>query len=871
MFAFTFLGVFLMAPSSAEAQQAVTISGKVIDADGNPLIGSTVMVKNTTLGTTTNLDGDYSFTVSGRSEFTLTASYIGYSTETKDVVLTDETELTINFTLADDVLGFGELVVTGVANKKSKLESSVSVSTIDIDAATLNSAPRSTSEIFRTIPGVRSEASAGEGNTNITVRGVPISAGGSKYLQLQEDGLPLLLFGDIAFATADIFLRADQTVARIEALRGGSASTLASNSPAGVINFISKNGSVAGGSIATGIGMDYDNFRTDFEYGAPVGENLSFHIGGFFREGEGQRTAGYSANNGGQIKANLTKNFDKGYARVYVKYLNDRTAAYMPMPLQVSGTNANPTWGSIPGFNGNYGTPHTAYLQQNLSTGPDGGLRRSSLAEGMNPQSSSFGAEFAFELGDGWSVENRSRMSFIGGGFVTPFPAELGTPQALAESVGGPGSRFVYAGTNTNFNPSNGLAMRMHLFDVDLNDFNNFFNDLKITKSINDKIDFTAGFFRANQNISMSWLWNSYMMEVNGENARLLDVVDADDNVLSEQGLYAYGTPAWGNLHRNFDTNYSVSAPYVAFNVQATEALTIDASLRMDMGRVRGSFAGGSSRSFDMNNDGNISAPEQDVYFIDQTSATTVNYDYNYLSYSVGANFMLNDNQAVFGRVSQGYTAKSDRLLFQNLDYTNGDQLNSLDGIFQAEVGYKHRLERGGIFVTAFLANTTEEGGFEATTQEIIENDYQAFGVELEGTYNFGDFDIRGGLTWTEAEISSGANQGNAPRRQPGLMYNIIPSYSIGKHVVGMSLIGQTKAYAQDNNELVMPGYFLLNAFTTFTMTENLSLTLSANNLTNSLGITESEEGSIVNNQVNFVRARPIPGRTVLATFRYNF
>ena len=49
--------------------------------------------------------------------------------------------------------------------------------------------------------------------------------------------ISILAFNDIAFATSDIFMRADQSVGRIEAIRGGSASTLASNSPAGIINF----------------------------------------------------------------------------------------------------------------------------------------------------------------------------------------------------------------------------------------------------------------------------------------------------------------------------------------------------------------------------------------------------------------------------------------------------------------------------------------------------------------------------------------------------------------------------------------------------------------------------------------------------------
>lgn len=861
----------LIIASTVSAQQSyVIVKGKITDSQSNALPGATALVKSTTIGATTNLDGEFSIKVSGKTEIVLVASYLGYSSQEQKVTLLGKEEVEVNFQLQDDILGLDEIIFTGVANKQTKLETSLSISSLDVEQASL-SAPRSTAEIFRSIPGIRSEASAGEGNTNITVRGVPISAGGSKYLQLQEDGLPILLFGDMAFATSDIFLRSDQSVARIEALRGGSASTLASNSPAGLINFISKTGTIQSGSISSGIGLDYNTFRTDFEYGSPISDDVSFHIGGFFRQGEGVRTAGYTANEGGQFKANLTKTFSNGYARVYFKYLNDRTAAYMPMPLKVSGTNDNPEWGSISGFDGNYGTPHSANFMTNLTTGTAGGLRRNNVSDGMNPQSTAFGTEFSFEVGEGWTVENRSRLSLNSGRFVAPFPAEIGTATSLAESVGGAGSSLVYAGTNQAFNTANGLAMRVHLFDTELNNFNNLFNDLKVTKNIANKIDITAGVFKAYQNVSMSWLWNSYMMEIDGENPRLLDVVDSGNNRLSQNGLYAYGTPAWGNLHRNYDTQYDVTAPYLAVNFKATEALTIDGSVRWDIGQVRGSFAGGSSRTFDMNNDGIISHTEQDVYFVDETTATVVNYDYDFISYSVGANFMLNAKQAVFGRVSKGSVAKADRLLFQALPYSDGTTLNALDGIFQAELGYKHKFEKGGLFVTAFLANTTEEGGFEATTQQIIENDYQAFGLEVEGTYSMGDLDFRGGLTWTQAEITSGANKGNAPRRQPTLMYSLIPSYSFKGHSVGLSLLGQTSAFAQDNNDLKMPAYLLVNGFVNFAVTSNLSVNISANNLANALGITESEEGSITENQVNYIRARPVAGRSLLATFRYNF
>ncbi|MCF8447324.1 MAG: TonB-dependent receptor, partial [Bacteroidia bacterium] len=274
--------------------QTRTITGEVKDESGAPLIGAVVMIQGTQIGNLCDEKGNYSlsFDNEGLESIVLIASMVGY--EKSKVTLTGSGNLVQNFTLKEDQMGLKELVVTGVTNPKSKLESSVSISTLRAENIA-QSAPRTTAEIFRAIPGIRSEASAGDGNTNITVRGVPISSGGSKYLQLQEDGLPVLQFGDIAFATSDIFLRADQTVSRIEAIRGGSASTMASNSPAGIINFISKTGEIAGGSVSNTMGLDYQSFRTDFDYGSPINKDLSFHIGGFYRTGEGVRTAGYNA------------------------------------------------------------------------------------------------------------------------------------------------------------------------------------------------------------------------------------------------------------------------------------------------------------------------------------------------------------------------------------------------------------------------------------------------------------------------------------------------------------------------------------------------------------------------------------------------
>jgi outer membrane receptor protein involved in Fe transport len=84
-------------------------------------------------------------------------------------------------------------------------------------------------------------------------------------------------------------------------------------------------------------------------------------------------------------------------------------------------------------------------------------------------------------------------------------------------------------------------------------------------------------------------------------------------------------------------------------------------------------------------------------------------------------------------------------------------------------------------------------------------------------------------------------------------------------------VIGTTKAYAQDNNQLTFPAYAQVNAFAEYKFADGLSASINANNLFDQIGLTEAEEGSIVANTVNAIRARSINGRTVTASLRYRF
>ena len=614
-------------------------------------------------------------------------------------------------------------------------------------------------------------------------------------------------------------------------------------------------------------------------------KTMSFNIGGFFRQGEGARQANHNVNNGGQIKANLTKRFDNGYIRLYTKILNDRTAAYLPMPIEVSGTNSDPDWKSVKGFDAVGNGLQSPFLQQSFGYGPDGEPRNVSVSDGIHTNSNSFGSSIFFDLGNGWKFTSNSRASINNGRFVAPFTAEVGETSAIIDAIvlangdttatGGvaPYTITKVSSEETINDTENGLVQRIHMFDVELENMNNFMSDNRLSKEFGS-VEVTAGIFKSNQNIEMSWLWNTYLMEV-GEDAELLNVI-ANGNDQTSNGQLAYGVPLWGNCCTGkYDLNYNVTAPYLNVGIEVNENINVDAGVRYDYAQVNGQVAPSQQLvNNDVNGNGVIEAPERSVSRVDNANAKVVSYDYDYVSYSIGVNYKLDESSAAFGRYSQGYVGNGERATW----HQGGPYLENKapkNSLAQGELGYKKRFKNAGLFVTAFYASTQEEAGVEATTQNVLSNDYQSIGLEVESSVRYKDFDVRAALTFVDAEIVDNdgeTNIGNVPRRQPGFTYSFLPTYTFKNgHSLSVSVIGQTEAYAQDNNELVMPAYSFMNVMASVKISKNARFNLSINNLTNSIGITESEEGSITENQTNYVRARSIAGRTILAGVNMTF
>lgn len=780
-----------------------------------------------------------------------------------------------------------DIVVTGVARGQNRLDTSVSVSALtaeDIAAAS----PRSAAELFRNLPGVRSESSGGEGNANIQVRGLPVASGGAKFVQIHEDGLPVLEFGDITFANADIFIRSDLTVARVESIRGGSASTFASNSPGGIINLIHQTGRQDGGAVQLTAGIDYDEYRLDAAYGGRLSDTLYFHIGGFYRQGEGPRDVGYDGNRGGQIRGSITQEFDGGYIRISGRYLNDRSTGYLPNPVSVTGTDANPDYANVPGFDINNDSLHSRYFTSALTLNGDNLPQTYDIRAGMHPVVGAFGVEAEFELADNITLTNRFRYADISGAFISPFPGSVDRASVVAADFGAGSTLRYFNGPNAGQAvAASQLVARVVLFNTRLNSLDNITNDLRLNGEFavgSGTLNATAGLYRSTQDINTDWLWTSHLLEVRGGgDGALIDAFSATNVAQTQGGTVAYGASFFGNCcRRAYRLNYDTTAPFVSLSLE-TGAFTVDGSLRFDFGNASGALFGTDLglggigvTPIDINGNGSIAVAERNVSIIGGPRAL-VDYDYDYTSYSVGANYRLNDALAIFARHSRGGRANADRITFNNnnINPATGALLNTavaIDYTTQTEVGVKYRSGGVQLFATLFRANTEEEN-YQATTQTIFSRSYRATGVELEAAYRSGPFSLTAGATYTDAEITrdaiSPANVGNRPRRQADFVYQVTPQYATDLFTVGLNIVGTTESYAQDNEGLILPGFTQINAFVNLRPFDRVSLSINANNLFNVEGYTEAEEGNIPGN--NIVRARSITGRTISASLRYEF
>ena len=298
------LGAFSLA---SWAQEAVTVKGTVIDSEDNPVVGATVVIKGTTEGTTTDIDGNYTINVTPGQ--VLEFSYVGMQPSQ----VTVGNQHIINIKMADGEL-LDEMVVIGYGTvKKSHLTGAVSsASGKDLQASVARSA---TSALQGRIAGVNVSAANGQPGEgmNINIRGISSLSSTSPLYVI--DGV----YGDINMVDpADI--------QSIEVLKDASAAAIyGSRAANGVILITTKGGHL---ETPTKITVDaYSGVQTVAKY-------IDVMDGNQLRDFA--KTTGYSTAEG-------LMNWNGGAGTDWQKELYN-TAMVSKVGLNVSGGNKTSTY-----------------------------------------------------------------------------------------------------------------------------------------------------------------------------------------------------------------------------------------------------------------------------------------------------------------------------------------------------------------------------------------------------------------------------------------------------------------------------------------------------------------------------------------------
>jgi TonB-linked SusC/RagA family outer membrane protein len=234
---FTLIVAFVCLAVSAWAQER-TIRGSVTDGDTDePLPGVNVIIKGTTVGTITDIEGAYTLSIPNDAN-TLVFSSIGYVTQ--EIAINNQSE--INLTLATDVTSLDEIVVIGYGTQKKKDLTGAIVNVQADEVAKYK--PQSVSEILRTtVPGMQvGYATDARGVADFNVRGdASIKANNDDE---RDANRPLIVLDGVIFR-GDLAEINPNDIGSIDVLKDASSAAIyGSQATNGVVIITTKKGQV---------------------------------------------------------------------------------------------------------------------------------------------------------------------------------------------------------------------------------------------------------------------------------------------------------------------------------------------------------------------------------------------------------------------------------------------------------------------------------------------------------------------------------------------------------------------------------------------------------------------------------------------------
>lgn len=279
------------------AQEKGIVKGGVMDG-GEPLIGATVVVGNTTTGTITDFDGNYQLSLEAGT-YNINVSYIGYSDQSREVTVDEGRTVTLNFNL-EEGLEMEEVIVLGTrASNRTNVSSPVPVDVINVGKITAAAPQTSLNQIMHyAAPSFSSNTQTiSDGTDHID----PASLRG-----LGPDQVLVLINGKRRHTSSlvnvngtfgrgnvgtDLNAIPSTAVKNIEVLRDGAAAQYGSDAIAGVINTQLKDNVnelsvnfTTGANFSSEIGAfggevnDYDGevINLGVNYGVPLTKNGGF-------------------------------------------------------------------------------------------------------------------------------------------------------------------------------------------------------------------------------------------------------------------------------------------------------------------------------------------------------------------------------------------------------------------------------------------------------------------------------------------------------------------------------------------------------------------------------------------------------------------
>ncbi|MEZ4883487.1 MAG: TonB-dependent receptor [Chitinophagales bacterium] len=745
------------------SQNSGGVKGTVVNTQGETLPGTNVVLKGDfPRGTITDENGNYEISnlPPGVYEVEISFTFIGYKPSTKRFTVRSGQVTTLNVILEEQALQMSQVVVTGTFDERTKLESSVGITTLNPKGIEERNA-RSAGDLLQAVPGTYVDNSGGEVGAKIYARGLASgsrSQPGYRYLSLQEDGLPVTS-GQLFYGFVDMYHRLDATVGRMEAIRGGSASITAANAPGGIVNFISKEG----GNEFEGMvklqtavqGSGNILARGDFNLGGPMGDSgWTYNLGGFYRWDEGPRNVPYDANIGGQVKFNLKKTHDKGSIKLYGKLLNDRVTFYQSVPIVDLANNTPQSGWNITEDTYFYNVQSDDIIDgRNVKENPNA-KTDFHIDNGMHAQSFAVGLDVRQDLGSGWTLKNNIKYSSFQ---ENDDRFEL---QAMFPKVNGPGefygqpgfTNFTYTDIKTGevlYNAPEGIDNLPTNFLSGLGvfrfegDFKDIVDQLSLSKKVGNH-DLTVGgyfsnfdqtsFYTAHIGLGTNEPQPRLLMATHPNPVKAFPFLTTEPNFVfsDENGLLAHGAGAYVN-YESTSTNISF---FANDTWQVNEKLNLDFGIRYESITHKGrkedydrpsdeinpatgaglqlfinpqtgtpilNPATGRPLAFPLGQDGDYTT----WYDLATRRSTDVwrdfEHNYSYLSASLGGNVKINDNSAVYGRFTLGN--KAPELAFYQNNFLNSEiGKGEIEEITQAELGYKLNVSKASLFLTGFYS-----------------------------------------------------------------------------------------------------------------------------------------------------------------------